>query len=243
MFNNVPDFVKNSEYSNLLNICEEYKDSALQEYCAKISKGYTDFNEVDFWLIQQLMNKYVEDNLDRLNIIRQFKQKLIKGDIVNSRFGKMIELTGISFNAIPNFLPDIATKHEVTDDWYINNYEPIMKDQYQKCLQELINDKDSRHAVICMTDQNNFYAPDTLQSGICTIEMMYRLVDNKLNLIVFMRSNDICEYPCDYKWQMKIKQRMIEDLSNHYNIQIRNGITRWCAGSFHIYEKDWKYLT
>ena len=73
--------------------------------------------------------------------------------------------------------------------------------------------------------------PDKYQNGdkICTIGMqvIYRKNDKKVDYIVYMRSNNVCEYTMDSLWQCNIFTRIINRLISEVDKDISPGYMYW----------------
>jgi thymidylate synthase len=73
---------------------------------------------------------------------------------------------------------------------------------------------------------------------VCTNAVQYFIRNNKLTTIVQMRSNDLVwGYRNDYAWQREVQRRMADELS------IEPGALLWHAGSLHVYERHFDYIT
>ena len=65
----------------------------------------------------------------------------------------------------------------------------------------------------------------------------------QLDYTVFMRSNDaIFGYTSDYLWNKYVQSLMV-DLLNKEGLNVVLGDIIWNAGSLHIYERHFRYLT
>lgn len=171
-------------------------------------------------------------------LIDKFNNKEFKFDKRTSQ--KFIEIVNASFTSDTGFI--VYHDHDVTDEqWYIDNYEPLLDDQIDNVIEAIKNDPDTRQAYIGML------CPDKYQNGdkICTIGMqvIYNKFDKEVDYIVYMRSNNVCEYTQDSLWQCKIFTIIINRLISELDKDIRPGKIYWNAGSLHIYEEDFKYLS
>lgn len=70
---------------------------------------------------------------------------------------------------------------------FTGNHPKIGFDQWKNCIRLLSNDKDSRQAVIHLHTPNDQKTKDE----VCTMSLQFLIRDNKLNMIVTMRSNDV----------------------------------------------------
>lgn len=153
---------------------------------------------------------------------------------------KFIEIVNAHFDSVTGYI--VYHDHHVTDEqWYIDNYEPLLGDQIDKVVELIKEDPDTRQAYIGML------CPDKYHNGdkICTIGMqfIYNKDTKRLDDIVYMRSNNVCEYSQDSLWQCKIFTIILNRLIGEYDKEIRPGHLYWNVGSLHIYEEDFKFLS
>lgn len=112
---------------------------------------------------------------------------------------------------------------------------PYDLNQYQWALQSLIEDKDSRQAII------HFNTPSHQWKGnkdfVCTLTGVFQIRDNHLNFTVDMRSNDlILGTPTDIAFFCLLQQQMYEHLKKYYpNLEL--GTYTHIVHSLHIYER------
>lgn len=171
-------------------------------------------------------------------LIDKYNKKEFKFDKrTNQNF---IEIINASFISNTGYI--VYHDHNVTDEqWYIDNYEPLLGNQIDNAVEAIKNDPDTRQAYIGML------YPEKYQNGdkICTIGMqcIYRKNDKRLDYIVYMRSNNVCEYSQDSLWHCKIFTMIINRLISELDKEILPGYMYWNAGSLHIYEEDFKYLS
>lgn len=111
--------------------------------------------------------------------------------------------------------------------------------QYASVLETLKTNKNSRQAVAIYTrpSMHEESTKDGMKDFICTNAVHYEIRDNKLNVIVQMRSNDaVFGYKNDYAWQRYIQTLLLSDLLQEYP-QLEIGDIIWQVASFHIYER------
>ena len=168
----------------------------------------------------------------------KFNKKEFKFDKKTNQ--KFIEIVNASFISNTGFI--VYHDHDVTNEqWYIDNYEPLLGDQINNVVEAIKNDPDTRQAYIGMLCPNKYQNGDK----ICTIGMqvIYDKFNKRLDYIVYMRSNNVCEYTQDSLWQCKIFTMIINRLISELDKDIRPGYIYWNVGSLHIYEEDFKYLS
>jgi len=88
---------------------------------------------------------------------------------------------------------DISDKNWMVNSnyWYIVfiRYIKWYNNQYNRVLESLKNDKDSRQAIIRYNDDKHAYKWN--KDFVCTINNQFFIRNNKLHIIINMRSNDV----------------------------------------------------
>lgn len=127
---------------------------------------------------------------------------------------------------------------EISDDGVTNNSAYGYRiqhmfgfDQWEYVKGLLQKDPNSRQAVIHIKDANNKPTKDTP----CTVYLQFFLRNNKLNLSVHMRSNDIwMGVPYDMFSFCFLQMKMAMELG------VEIGTYTHYAGSLHMYQRDYK---
>lgn len=141
----------------------------------------------------------------------------------------------------PKIWKQIADKNGFINSNYgwcifsIENHE-----QYAKCLQALIADKDTRRAMMIYTRpaMQEDYNQNGKSDFICTNNVQTFIRGNSLIYTVNMRSNDAwAGYRNDYAWHEYVYNKLFLDLSKKYD-SIQKFPIIWNAGSLHIYENQ-----
>ena len=117
-------------------------------------------------------------------------------------------------------------------DWYKEVYEPVSEPQINGVVAKLKHNKFSRQAQITMSDHVEVYNP----THICTTSMTYYIDNDRVNVSVCMRSNDVKRFPNDVAWQKHTLNKICERLN------MQPGKIFWFAVSFHVYEDEWFYF-
>lgn len=109
-------------------------------------------------------------------------------------------------------------------------YQWMRNDQYGYIINELTNNKDSRRAVISIYDgkEHEEYSKDTP----CTLAIQFEINDNKLDMSVYMRSNDLWFGFCNDQYCFS---KLQEKIANDLNIEV--GVYYHHAVNMHIYEQ------
>lgn len=171
-------------------------------------------------------------------LIAKYKNNEFKFDKVKNQ--NFIEIVNANFISETGYI--VYHDHHVTDDqWYINNYVPLIIDKIDYAINKIKEDPDTRKAYISMLDSNAYYNGDE----ICTIgiQIIYHKDTKKVDYIVYMRSNNVCEYTMDSAWHCKIFSIIVNRLISEYDKDIMPGFLYWNVGSLHIYEEDFKFLS
>jgi len=111
--------------------------------------------------------------------------------------------------------------------------------QYQNCVMELRKNPDSRRAVMVYTRPTiwNEYDENGMSDFICTNAVQYMIRDNKLEVVVQMRSNDVVfGYRNDFAWQ-----KYMADMVCH-ELKVDLGKIYWNVGSLHVYERHFNLI-
>lgn len=117
----------------------------------------------------------------------------------------------------------ITLFHEIDDYW----------NQYDYVLEKLIEDKDTRQALIRYNSHEHVYKWN--KDFVCTISNQFFIRDNKLQMIVNMRSNDVFywfQYDLVRFWLLM--QSIFIDLKSSYP-ELEIWTINYSAGSMHIY--------
>jgi thymidylate synthase len=120
----------------------------------------------------------------------------------------------------------------------VNDY--CMRTPYEWAKQALIADKDTRQALIRFSLPEHFWVGT--RDLTCTLHMNFLIRDDKLNMSVVLRSNDLVKgLVYDASWFVSVQERMLADLKSTYpNLEI--GEYYHMAHSLHAYERDEKVI-
>lgn len=125
-----------------------------------------------------------------------------------------------------------------------SNYGAIIKERNQDgfnswywCVNNLINDKHSRKAVMVFNRPQ--HAKHGVKDFVCTMYAKFSIVNNQLNMKVSMRSQDIIlGLPNDIAFFSTLHQNMFNILKNHHTC-LQLGTYTHAMDSLHSYECDW----
>lgn len=112
---------------------------------------------------------------------------------------------------------------------YEGAYGPRIRQQLEYILSTLTNDPQSRQAIITIWERNPMPSRDIP----CTISMQFLVVDERLNMLVNMRSNDVwLGFPYDV-FNFTMIQNYVA-----CKLGLEIGTYTHFAGSLHLYNKD-----
>ena len=150
----------------------------------------------------------------------------------------------LNVNDIPGDTPQIWQMISDSDGMINSNYGYLTlseenHNQFQNCVTELRKNPNSRRAVMVYTRPTiwNEYNTNGMSDFICTNAVQYLVRNNKLDVVVQMRSNDVVfGYRNDFAWQKHIANMVCDEL------QIALGDIHWNVGSMHVYERHFKFI-
>ena len=175
---------------------------------------------VGFTLEKPEQNYIVEDERDwKLNYAMAEWEWYLSGD---SNIAKLEEIYG----KVPAIWERMADSYGYVNSNY--GWQWQRKDQLDYVVAKLRNCKDTRHAAISIYDckEHKEYAKDTP----CTYAIQFTILNNRLNMAVLMRSNDLWYGFCNDQYQFSMLQIMIAD---RLNIEI--GEYYHYAHNLHLY--------
>jgi thymidylate synthase len=117
--------------------------------------------------------------------------------------------------------------------------------QYNNVVDQLIADPSSRRSVMVYNRPSIHvdYCEDGMSDFICTNAVQYMIRDNRLNVVVQMRSNDAwAGYRNDYAWQKYVQERVVSEYNERTNHHIIAGNIVWQVGSLHLYSRQFYLL-
>lgn len=140
---------------------------------------------------------------------------------------------------------DVASSNnEINSNYGWLIYNEKNYNQYDNCLNHLIRNKNSRHAIMLYSRPSIHYDynKDGMNDFICTISNHFLIRDNKLISIYHMRSNDfIYGFFNDFAWACFVYKSMYNELKKTY-VDLQIGELHWNANSFHVYERHFPLI-
>ena len=128
-------------------------------------------------------------------------------------------------------------------------FSPANYDQFNNAIIELRTNKNSRRS--CMIYMRPTMYGDAYVGGMNDFMCMYAvqllISDNKLNYLVFMRSNDaICGYKNDYFWHSYVFDLAVKHLADakdeYSDGPLTHGNMYWNVGTLHIYPRHFHLI-
>lgn len=118
----------------------------------------------------------------------------------------------------------------------VMRYRPVRRTPWEWAKQSLINDKDTRQAILRFSLPEHQWVGNKDQT--CTMHGNFLIRDNKLHLSVVMRSNDLMlGLVYDLPWFCSLIDKMVEELKSYYP-DLTKGHYTHTVHSLHIYERD-----
>lgn len=191
----------------------------------------------------------IQFEVDKPWIIREPNYDYVKREL------EWYKTESLNVNDIPGGAPEMW-KNCATPLGYINsNYGWMIwskdnHEQYDKCLQKLIDDQHTREA--CMIYQRpsmqDEYNKDGMHDFCCTYAVQCFLNEGEneqthLKYIVYQRSQDaVYGFDNDVLWHQEVQKMLADDLSKKLNIKVLCDNIINNVGSIHVYERHFKYL-
>ena len=173
---------------------------------------------------------YIDNPSDKAitNVERNWNKKYaaaewawyLSGDPKISKLGEL-------YGSIPPIWKRMADKNGEVNSNY--GYQWQRHNQLEYIVNKLRENPDTRHAAISIYDakENNEYVHDTP----CTYAVQFSIVNNKLCMSVYMRSNDIWYGFCNDQYQFASLQEMVADM-----LSIETGWYYHHAHNMHLYK-------
>ena len=167
---------------------------------------------VDFGDTKAIFNCgfYIENPLDNhiTNEERDWKHKYAEAEWQWYLSGdNNIKKLGDIYGKIPPIWQRMADEHGCVNSNY--GWQWMRNGQYDYVIDKLNNIKDTRHAAISIYDakENEEYHNDTP----CTYAVQFTILDDKLNMSVYMRSNDLWYGFCNDQYCFSMLQKMVAE--------------------------------
>ena len=111
-----------------------------------------------------------------------------------------------------------------------------MRTPWEWAKESLLQDKDSRQALLRFSLPSHQWVGNKDQT--CTLSGLFLIRENKLNLSIVMRSNDLwLGLTYDLPWFISLIDKMVADLKDKYP-DLTKGHYTHTVHSLHLYERD-----
>jgi thymidylate synthase len=163
----------------------------------------------------------------------KFWEKIANPDgTINSAYGYLIWENKSCGNE--NY--EYTKKHNFEDGGISTRARPIYRSPWQWAKQSLIQDKDTRQAILRFSLPEHQWMGNKDQT--CTMHGNFLIRNDKLYFSVVMRSGDLVKGAAyDWPWFVHLMDRMVEELKPTYP-NLTKGTYTHTTHSLHIYEKD-----
>lgn len=163
----------------------------------------------------------------------KFWEKLANPDgTVNSAYGYLIWKNQSHGNPTYEYAPPPGQNYAIVP----GEVGYGMRTPWDWAKMSLINDKDSRQAIIRFSLPEHQWVGNKDQT--CTMHGNFLIREDKLNLSIVMRSNDlVLGLVYDLPWFVSLMDRMVEELKPTYP-NLTKGTYTHTVHSLHIYERN-----
>jgi len=164
----------------------------------------------------------------------KFWLKLANPDgTVNSAYGHLIWKKRSHGNPLMEQYRDVE---EAAGEYPVDRNEHAMRTPWDWAKESLKRDKDTRQAVLRFSLPEHFWVGN--KDFTCTLHGLFLIRENRLNLTITMRSNDLTlGLVYDLPWFISLIYRMKEELRETYP-EIEVGEYTHFVHSLHIYDRD-----
>jgi thymidylate synthase len=167
-----------------------------------------------------------------INKVRSVPLKYLAGELLWYFSGRN-DLEFIS--RFSNFWKRIANSDGTCNSAYGSLiFSENKKSQYYWAYKSLVDDKDSRQAILHFNRPYHQY--DGNKDFVCTLVGIFHIRNNKLNFTIDMRSNDI------FFGLTLLQQQMLKHLQKTSYPDLQLGSYTHIAHSLHLYEKDFNII-
>jgi thymidylate synthase len=198
----------------------------IRTYDAERNKVIEDYTRKEVELYNSCTNKASE-----FAKASKFWEKLANPDgTVNSAYGYLI------WEHRSCGRPDHEFHERIQMGDYAYHSSAGMRTPWEWAKQSLIADKDSRQAIVRFSLPQHQWMGNRDQ--VCTMHANFLIREDKLNLSVVMRSNDlVLGLVYDMPWFVSLIDRMVDELKSTYPNLVKGTYTH-TVHSLHIYEKN-----
>lgn len=156
----------------------------------------------------------------------------------------------LNVNDIPGEVPKIWKAIASPDGLINSNYGYLIfsrenGSQIYNVIDALLQSPSTRRATMIYTrpTMHNDFNANGMQDFVCTNTVQYIIRDNKLHVIVQMRSNDAwAGFRNDLAWQLYVQKFVLDNLNIACSTPYELGNIHWQVSSLHIYQRQFYLL-
>jgi thymidylate synthase len=187
------------------------------------------------------------DDVNEFGKASKFWLKLANPDgTVNSAYGKLIwkdrthgKLDYEKADECKKFREENEKNGYITQasiDYLVNMEKETMRTPWEWCVQALKADKDTRQAVLRFSRPDHFWVGN--KDFTCTLHGFLQIRDDKLDLTINMRSNDLTlGLVYDLPWFISLMYKMKDELKDVYP-DLKIGNYTHYVHNLHVYDRD-----
>ena len=209
----------NNKKFETANEAYEYLQDAIIQHGTDFGDTKALFN-VGFYILNPLANTITnKERKWNLEYARAEWQWYLSGDRNITKLGKI-------YGKIPPIWIKMAD-----DDGNVNSnygYQWQRKRQLDAVVRKLKMDKDTRQACVSIYDGKEMYKYDN--DTPCTYAVQFTIVNNKLDMCVTMRSNDLWYGFCNDQYQFSMLQQLVAS-----RLDLPVGVYYHFAHNMHLY--------
>ena len=209
----------NNKKFETANEAYEYLQDAIIQHGTDFGDTKALFN-VGFYILNPLANTITnKERKWNLEYARAEWQWYLSGDRNITKLGKI-------YGKIPPIWIKMADDEGNVNSNY--GYQWQRKRQLDAVVRKLKMDKDTRQACISIYDGKEMYKYDN--DTPCTYAVQFTIVNNKLDMCVTMRSNDLWYGFCNDQYQFSMLQQLVAS-----RLDIPVGVYYHFAHNMHLY--------
>lgn len=156
----------------------------------------------------------------------------------------------LNVNDIPDGPPKIWKAVSSEDGKINSNYGHLVfsAENYSQCaaaISKLVKSKGTRQASMIYTRPtiHSEWNANGMSDFICTNVVQYLIRDNKLDVVVQMRSNDAwAGYRNDLAWQLYVQKFVLDNYNATAGDDVQLGDVHWQVASLHVYARQFYLL-
>ena len=209
----------NNKKFETANEAYEYLQDAIIQHGTDFGDTKALFN-VGFYILNPLANTITnKERKWNLEYARAEWQWYLSGDRNITRLGKI-------YGKIPPIWIKMADDEGNVNSNYGHQWQ--RKRQLDAVVRKLKMDKDTRQACVSIYDGKEMYKYDN--DTPCTYAVQFTIVNNKLDMCVTMRSNDLWYGFCNDQYQFSMLQQLVAS-----RLDIPVGVYYHFAHNMHLY--------